>query len=279
MNNLVVRVLFAVVAAPVFLALAWHGETTRFVLLAVLCATGAWEFARMVRLKWGGPSLDLFAPVATLVFLTILRSPFPLDYLWQALVFVGLTVIAFARVETEEIFPWLARQGFGIWFFGCWVAPALWSLFGPEPGWTGAGPFLFVSVAMWVADSGAYFAGRLFGRHKLCPGISPKKTVEGAVGGVLLTLAYALGVAPYWMPQLQGAETVLAVGLVLALASIVGDLLESAVKRSCGVKDSSRLFPGHGGLYDRFDSLFFAAPVAVSVLELLFWGGLGASIF
>ena len=81
------------------------------------------------------------------------------------------------------------------------------------------------------------------------------------------------------MPQLQGAETVLAVGLVLALASIVGDLLESAVKRSCGVKDSSRLFPGHGGLYDRFDSLFFAAPVAVSVLELLFWGGLGASIF
>ena len=278
MSNLAVRVIFALCAAPLFLFLAWHGTLSRLVLLEILCAGSAWEFARMVRAKWNGPSLDFFAPVAVAVNVVLLASPWPLDFLWNAMVLAALVVVAFARVETEEIFPWIARQGAGIWFLGCWVAPSLWALFTAEPGWKGAGAFLFVSIAMWVADTGAYFSGRFFGRHKLCPGISPKKTVEGAVGGTVLTLAYALGVAPYWLPEVGWPEVPLLLGAVLAVSSIVGDLLESSVKRACGAKDSSHLFPGHGGVYDRFDSLFFSAPIAVAILDLLFLGRLAGAL-
>lgn len=270
MSNLAVRVLFALVAAPVFLVLAWHGDLSRLVLIEILCAGGAWECARMVRSKWGGPSLDLLAPAVVGVHVLLLAGPVPsLPAFWTALVLVALVAIAFAKVETEEIFPWIARQGIGVWFFAGWVAPALMALFSSEPGWAGAGPFLLVALAMWVADSGAYFSGRLFGKRRLCPGISPKKTVEGAVGGVLLTVLFTLIAAPFWLPELGGPAAQVLFGLLLAVSSILGDLLESSVKRACGVKDSSRLFPGHGGIWDRFDSLFFSAPIACTFVEIL----------
>ncbi len=271
MSNLLQRVLFALVAAPVFLFLAWHGFETRLLLVMILVAGGSWEFARMVRLKWGGPNLDLFAPVSVAVFLLLYAGPFAFEHHWSALVFVALVLIAFARVETEEIFPWLARQGVGIWFFGVWVAPALWFLFDNRPGWAGAGAFLFITLSMWVADSFAYFAGRAFGKHKLCPGISPKKTVEGAVGGIVATALFSWIVAPYWLPEVAGNLKAPLFGVLLAITSIIGDLLESTIKRATGTKDSSRLFPGHGGIYDRFDSLFFAAPLAVLLLQFLLW--------
>lgn len=271
MNNLTKRILFAVIAAPLFLLLAWHGTESRLALVTILCAGGAWEFARMVRIKWGGPNLDLFAPVAVGVALLLTSGPFAFEVHWMALVMVSLVIIAFSKVETEEVFPWLARHGVGIWFFGSWVAPSLWSLFNDLPGWAGAGPFLFIALAMWVADSAAYFAGRTLGRHKLCPGLSPNKTVEGAVGGVVGAMIFSWLVAPYWLPEVAGLLRAPLFGALLAVASIIGDLLESTIKRATGVKDSSNLFPGHGGIYDRFDSLFFAAPLAVLVLQFLFW--------
>ena len=271
MSNLIQRILFAVVAIPLFLLLTWHGVETRLLLILILSAGGAWEFARMMRLRWGGPNLDLFAPVAVGAHFLLLSGPIALEHHWSALILVSLVVIAFKRVEVEEIFPWLARHGVGIWFFGSWVAPSLWALFSDEPGWAGAGPFLFVALTMWAADSAAYFAGRLLGKRKLCPGISPKKTVEGAVGGVIGAVLFSWITAPYWLPEVAGSLLAPLFGVLLAIASIMGDLLESTVKRATGIKDSSRLFPGHGGIYDRFDSLFFAAPLAVLALQFLFW--------
>jgi phosphatidate cytidylyltransferase len=110
-----------------------------------------------------------------------------------------------------------------------------------------------------VSDSAQYYAGRAFGRRPLSPTISPKKTVEGAVGGVVFgTLAMIFGgryvfESPAWMLALVGAA--------ISLLGIVGDLFESLLKRSAGVKDSSHLIPGHGGVLDRIDSWLFAAPV------------------
>lgn len=116
-------------------------------------------------------------------------------------------------------------------------------------------------VIVWGADVGAYFAGRAFGRHKLAVHVSPGKSVEGAVGGLALTLLLAFALSR--VIALDGTRTLglLALVLVATLASILGDLFESMVKREAGVKDSGTLLPGHGGMLDRIDSVTCALPV------------------
>ena len=136
----------------------------------------------------------------------------------------------------------------------------------------------------WGGDTCAYFAGRAFGRHKLCPKVSPKKTVEGAIGGVLgtmlfgviITVAYSLiadrteaftqsniGVSMYLIIAL--------LGVVAAVLGIYGDLFASVVKRQCGIKDYGTIFPGHGGILDRFDSVMFIAPFVSMVITAVFY--------
>lgn len=128
---------------------------------------------------------------------------------------------------------------------------------------------LFVFVLMWVADSGAYFAGRTFGKHKLLPQVSPGKTWEGAIGGLLVGGLLALGVA-WWFGwtggRLLGFVTL---AVLCVLVSIVGDLFISLLKRQQGLKDTGTLFPGHGGVLDRIDSLLAAGPVFVYGLSWL----------
>lgn len=127
---------------------------------------------------------------------------------------------------------------------------------------------LYAMAVVWVADIGAYFAGRRFGHHKLAPGISPGKTVEGVVGGVLATALWgALGAV--WLSR-GVIDGLLFVALIVAAAlfSVAGDLFESVLKRGAGVKDSGHLLPGHGGVLDRIDSLTAAIPVLVTGLIL-----------
>lgn len=121
-----------------------------------------------------------------------------------------------------------------------------------------AATWLLAMIA--VSDSGQYYCGRAFGRRKLAPAVSPAKTVEGAVGGVMVAVVVGAVTGPWALPGVPVAA-VAGLTLALALAGIVGDLFESLLKRSAGVKDSSHLIPGHGGVLDRIDSHLFAAPV------------------
>jgi len=115
-------------------------------------------------------------------------------------------------------------------------------------------------LVVWTGDTAAYYVGRAFGRHQLSPKISPNKTVEGAVAGLVGSLL-AAGVARLWfLPQLQWTDC-LAVGFLLAGAGVLGDLVESMWKREAGAKDSASLVPGHGGILDRSDSLLFGGPI------------------
>lgn len=121
--------------------------------------------------------------------------------------------------------------------------------------------WLFMVLAIsWLGDTGAYFAGRFFGRTKLYERISPNKTVEGAIGGVILATIGVFVIRAVALPQLTAAECLL-LGPVLCLAGVAGDLAESTLKRSFDVKDSGWILPGHGGLLDRIDSLLFVAPL------------------
>ena len=128
---------------------------------------------------------------------------------------------------------------------------------------------ILVFIVSWVCDAMAYVVGSLFGKHKLIPEISPKKTVEGAIGGVVSAIAaymlYGL-ILDLAIPSIKVNYIVLAVfGLVLAVVSQLGDLIASLIKRECGIKDYGRIFPGHGGVMDRFDSILSIATVLMII--------------
>jgi phosphatidate cytidylyltransferase len=129
-------------------------------------------------------------------------------------------------------------------------------------------------VLVWGADIGAYFSGRRFGKRKLAPRVSPGKSWEGVFGGLLATLLICLLVGLYRGWSTLDLFLALAGTAVVVLVSVVGDLTESMFKRQSGVKDSSNLLPGHGGVLDRIDSLTAAIPLFAALLWLAGWGAL-----
>lgn len=140
------------------------------------------------------------------------------------------------------------------------------------PGATDRGDMLILAmVAVYVGDIFAMYGGRTFGRHNLAPVISPRKTWEGAVAGLAGSVAGSM-LAPLWFAQALPMHHAIALGLLLGIVGIAGDLAESLLKRAAEVKDSSNLLPGHGGVLDRVDSLLFAAPVVYSYYALFLAG-------
>ena len=128
--------------------------------------------------------------------------------------------------------------------------------------WPNIGPKLvfFLLLVVWLGDAGAYYVGKRFGRHPMSPRISPKKTVEGGIGGLVTAIITAVVIHFTFFPELPLVHAVIG-GIVLSAAGVIGDLAESMWKRSAAVKDSGTLLPGHGGFLDRFDSIFFTAPI------------------
>lgn len=130
-------------------------------------------------------------------------------------------------------------------------------------GFVGLIPIILTCLGAWVADSGAYFAGTFLGKHKLCPDISPKKTVEGLIGGAIAN-AVVFGIIPLFMiadkPVIIGCIAYAVIGVICCFLGLLGDLTASLIKRDCGIKDYGNIMPGHGGALDRFDSIIYIAP-------------------
>jgi len=151
-----------------------------------------------------------------------------------------------------------------------WAALVLIHAGGPEHGQDNGHRWLLTALAIvWAADSGAYFAGRHFGRHKLAPRISPNKTIEGLLGGMLAGLAVAAALGLFAGASVAQLPALLGVAAVTVLASVLGDLFESLLKRQAGAKDSGNVIPGHGGVLDRVDGVLAALPVFVLGKEIL----------
>jgi phosphatidate cytidylyltransferase len=143
------------------------------------------------------------------------------------------------------------------------------SLWNTPPDKAGAWLVIMLMVVTWGMDTAAYAVGKTMGRHKLCPTISPGKTVEGAVAALVAAMALSAALG-YWL-RLPLAHAVI-LGAMIGIVGQIGDLFESMLKRRAGVKDSGSLLPGHGGLLDRFDSLLFAAPLAFFYLSFVMGG-------
>jgi phosphatidate cytidylyltransferase len=129
---------------------------------------------------------------------------------------------------------------------------------------------LFALLVNWAGDTGAYFAGRAFGKHKLAPEVSPKKTWEGAAASVVASVVVAGGYVLTLIPEIPAVHVVV-LAILANIAGQLGDLVESAMKRGAGVKDSGAILPGHGGFLDRVDSTLFALPVTYAYLRFFLY--------
>ena len=186
-----------------------------------------------------------------------------------------LTVVLWWRGSSGKPIAGVASTLFGAWYAGGMLAYAYALRYHPYAIGDAAGALLvFFPVALtWINDTGAYAAGRLIGGPKLMPSVSPGKTVAGAVGAVAFTIAGTWAYTHFLLAPRAGLGlsfgAAVLFGAVISLVAQVGDLVESMLKREAGVKDSSSLIPGHGGVLDRVDSLLFTIPVAYVLLGYL----------
>ena len=262
------RVLTAVVLAPLVLALVFLGPAWSLtVAVAAVAMLAAWEFMALTeRCGAKPPRIPVLAAIAAL---------FAGNYQWpdETITFFGFLCIilllycAFAS-PIERVLADATSSVFALFYLGLTLIPI------PMLREQSNGPSLlaFLFLTVWAGDILAMYTGRMFGRRKLSPKLSPNKTWEGTIGSVLGSVAVAgilLAVSTYlaqWnSARLSFADEVwwywLILAVVVNVAAQVGDLAESALKRSAGVKDSGTLLPGHGGVLDRIDALLLAAPV------------------
>ncbi|HEV2680610.1 MAG TPA: phosphatidate cytidylyltransferase [Rhodanobacter sp.] len=266
------RILTAMVLAPLAILIILLPSTPVFAALVALAFLASlWEWAQLSGLK--NPSsriglLLLAAGVFALLWSARATALTPLllaaGVAWWLLACVWLRHFAFGAAPTRENLALKLLAGAFV-IIPAWVA--LISIHAHQPhghGWT-----LLALVIVWASDIGAYFSGRTFGKRKLAPQISPGKTWAGAYGAMVAGVLVAL--IGGWLLGVRGA-TLIALALlatVTVAVSIVGDLIESLMKRHAQVKDSGSIFPGHGGLMDRLDSVFAALPVFAAGLLLL----------
>jgi phosphatidate cytidylyltransferase len=255
------RLVTVALALPLFLASLLLGGWPWEVLLGLLALVVAWEVVQLARAAGLDPAPEVALPGCLALFAALVWAPG-----WSAGLAAALLVATLLAQFPAPRRP-AALANAGATLLAALLPLLLVALAFLRRASGGQGLTLVVVAAVWAADAAAYFAGRAYGRRPLAPAISPRKSWEGAAAGLLAgTAAGAVAAALAGVPV--GVGTVL--GAVSAAAGAAGDLAESALKRSAGVKDAGVLLPGHGGVLDRFDSLLLAAPAALLVVRA--WG-------
>lgn len=262
------RVLTSIVLVPVLFAVVWLMPPAYFAGLVIIAAAiGQYELYTMARVRGITPLTILGIVLGALIVLNIYR-PIP-PYRGGPLFWITLCVLTvivarlFSRRPVEGALEDITVTVFGLVYVALLFAYQVAIHAGP-PGkkW-----LVFLYLVIWASDTGAYYIGTAFGKHRLYEKISPKKSIEGLIGGVLASILVAVLCSLWLVPSLGTIEAAV-LGAVLALAGTVGDLAESLLKRSAGVKDSGTIIPGHGGILDRMDSMLFAAPVLFYYLRM-----------
>ncbi|CAM3733954.1 Phosphatidate cytidylyltransferase [Vibrio aerogenes CECT 7868] len=269
------RVITALILAPLVVLGIFKLPLTIFIIaLSFITLLGFWEWTQFIDLKYrisslippvilGGLSLYLLTPQLSM---THDVSPLCSVLLWVGsgwwvlASYFAMTYPASSRYWSHS--KWL-KQIFGLFT----LLPFFWSVVllrtedMAQDFTYGAKLVLFVCLVVWIADSGAYFAGRFLGKHKMAPRVSPNKTLEGLAGGVFTAVIAAYFLSGWFDIHFTSHSSMFVIILCTVIFSVLGDLVESMFKRMSGIKDSSHLIPGHGGVLDRIDSLTAAFPV------------------
>lgn len=258
------RVMTALVIAPVILLAIFCLPQLGFIAaITVLLAWMSWEWGFLAGLERPLPRIIYISVVLALAVLVwrYIGVWFWLVMLCWWLV-AAMLVVRYPRFQSGWAASCWARLCMGLFV----LLPTWHSLIDLRAGINGAWLLLWVIVVVAAADTGAYFAGRWLGKRRLAPLVSPGKTIEGAVGAIVVATLVAVVYAGYFVWQWQYA---LLIAPVLVVFSVIGDLFESVLKRERGIKDVSALLPGHGGALDRLDSYTAAAPVAIFMMHYL----------
>jgi phosphatidate cytidylyltransferase len=255
-----------VVALPFFILLVRYGKPVHFsFLVSAAAAAGCWEFLRLLGFGTGKPAFWAGCLGGALLAFGAGLSPPPILILalWAVL------LIFFSAAVWLPPGVWPAPRGFaggfvGVLFVGTTFGSLILLRDLPD-GWRWV---FLLALVVWGGDTGAYYGGRAWGKRPLIPRLSPKKTVEGACAGVGASLVGGLIAWVWFLSGVSSLNLIEVAALALLLGAIgqIGDLAESAVKRSAGAKDAGGLIPGHGGILDRMDGVTFAGPVLYAIL-------------
>jgi phosphatidate cytidylyltransferase len=267
-SNNVTRIIVAVFAIPVILASAYFGGIYFITFILVISLAAYHEFALLAKGK--GANANLWLGLFGIAIFIINQYKFFIDFnsIILLLIFL-LALVELFRNKGSAIIN-LGVTLLGIFYIGLFSMSLLAIReFYPNIGNIySRGGFLIISIlaTIWICDSAAYYGGTALGKHKLFPRVSPNKSWEGAVFGFIFSIV-AMILAKIIILNFLSWNSIIVLGIIIGIFGQIGDLIESLFKRDAGVKDSSALIPGHGGIFDRFDSLLYTAPVILLYLK------------
>jgi phosphatidate cytidylyltransferase len=230
-------------------------------LITVVVLLATWELAELVT-HAGFPAMRIVAVLASIAGPLALATG-RAEVAWLLVVtptIGGLGSLAFGEFKPNRFTGWGLSLASGMYVGGLLSAGIPLRALEGGLDWVVA-----ILAATWCCDTAAFFVGRRWGRHKLAPAVSPGKTVEGLIGGIVAAMVAAVAIGAM---VAQPALRMVGFGAVVAVGSVIGDLAESAIKRQLGAKDSGQFMPGHGGMLDRIDSLLFAVPLGLAYIIL-----------
>jgi phosphatidate cytidylyltransferase len=250
------RIYTILVLAPVVYAVIRYLPPLAF--SCVVVVAGMLALFEFYRLCFGNRSHPWLMGIGLIGFAALILGIHGTDIIGPTFLVILICIVSvpvLSRAPLEQSLKEGAMTFFGMSYLAVTLGTLPMTRLLPQGEWL----IFFLLLVTWASDTGAYYVGTLYGRHPLAPKISPKKTVEGLVGGLIGAIIVGY-VARWWfLPELSALDCLI-LALLLTIAGLWGDLTESAMKRSVGMKDSGGILPGHGGMLDRLDSLLFAAP-------------------
>lgn len=281
-RNLVARILVAAVFIPVIVWIVYRGSWWLFGMLLLFALIAMSEFLYREGYSVRSPVFAAGLVMLAAVFSAVSGMPVPgvariVVVLGSPLAAAGAMLAGFfllsamlfgiGKSTPAELYARHSRLFWGVTYLGL-TYPIVFLVGKGVGGLHGGDALLFLFGLLWLGDTAAMFVGKALGRHKLAPSVSPNKTVEGFIGGI--AGAAVIGVVMYfWKFPHVGFGHIMVIAAGASVCGQLGDLVESMWKRSLGIKDSSAIIPGHGGVLDRFDSLLFAAPFVYAYLALV----------
>jgi phosphatidate cytidylyltransferase len=261
LSNNLTRIIVSVIAIPFILAASYFGKYLFYIFILTISLISYYEFTRMARNK-GMNSHLVLGLFGILFFVTNQFKPFFDTYSFILLFIVLVSIIELFRNKNSPLYN-LGSTLLGVFYIG-FFSSALIGIREFYPDINNLylrGGYLIISVftAIWICDSAAYYSGTRLGKNKLFPRVSPNKSWEGAFFGFSFAIISMI-LARLVILDFLSWQSAIIIGVIIGILGQVGDLIESLFKRDAEVKDSSALIPGHGGIFDRFDSLIFVAP-------------------